>query len=107
MRLRERAVNRWRRVVEEFQTSGLSRKQFCEVRKIKGHSLDYWRARFRSEGRSPTTSPTEWIPVRLTEEAKTERCSISLRVGRVEIEVKHGFDARLLAEVLRVVNPPC
>ena len=40
-----------RRVVEEFLSSGLTRREFCSQRGIALTTFDYWRAQFRSTPR--------------------------------------------------------
>jgi hypothetical protein len=40
-----------RRVVEEFLSSGLTRREFCNQRGIALTTFDYWRGQFRSKPR--------------------------------------------------------
>ncbi len=98
----------WRQHVRSFESSGMSRKQYCNHKQIKGHQLDYWRKKFR-ESTPVAQAPTEaWIPVRIHDEQDIERpCGIAVRIGRLEIEVRPGFDRQLLADLIRVVVPVC
>ena len=47
----------WRRLIDEFQDSGLSRQKFCASRGISLPRLTRWMAFFRRESPSPTLSP--------------------------------------------------
>jgi len=48
--------------------------------------------------------PEYAIPVQIRDE---EHSGIDLRIGRVNISVKPGFDPLLLADVLRTINAVC
>jgi hypothetical protein len=98
----------WSQLAQAFEGSGMSRQRYCELKQIRIHQLDYWRKKLRSQNRLPQPSPAHWIPLELRDEPASERISgISLRIGRLTIEVKRGFDQQLLAEVIRVVDPSC
>jgi hypothetical protein len=43
-----------RQVVEEYATSGLGRREFCEQRKIALTTLDYWGRELCGEAQKPT-----------------------------------------------------
>jgi hypothetical protein len=101
MRASEETIAYWKQHVEAFQSSGLSRNEYCEQHQIKVHRLDYWHRRLiRPDGSEQTSG---WIPLRIKDAPGT----ICLKVGKLEIEVRRGFDRQLLAEVLRVVAAAC
>ncbi len=98
----------WNQLAQAFNGSGLSRRRYCELKQIKIHQLDYWRKKLRRQSVLPHPSPKQWIPLELCDERTSERTSgICLRIGRLTIEVKRGFDQELLAEVIRIVDPSC
>jgi hypothetical protein len=96
----------WKQHVQAFQKSGVTRQAYCEQNDIKVFQLDYWRKKFAAvDGEQ---SPPEWIPIRIKETEEHENAgSICMRIARLEIEVKRGFDRELLLEVLRVVGLVC
>jgi hypothetical protein len=106
MKASEETTAYWKQQVQAFQKSGLNRTAYCEQNQIKIFQLDYWRHKFSKP--KETHSRSGWIPLRIKENGGTgERCGICLKVGKVEIEIRRGFDRELLAEVLRVVGPAC
>jgi hypothetical protein len=98
----------WRQQVREFEVSGLSRQSYCDQKQIKIYQLDYWRKKFGKAESVEPISTKSWIPLAVRDDRAAEETSgICLRIGRLAIEVKPGFDRELLAEVLRVVDPTC
>jgi hypothetical protein len=105
MRASEETTAYWKRQVEEFQKSGLRRSVYCEQNQIKVFQFDYWRHKFMKPANAP--SKPGWVRLRIKESTADQSGGIRLRMGRLEIEVRSGFDRDLLAEVLRVVSPEC
>ena len=98
----------WRQLVREFEVSDLSRQSYCNQKQIKIYQLDYWRKKFGKAESVVPLSTKSWIPLAIRDDrAGEETTGICLRIGRLAIEVKPGFDRELLAEVLRVVDPVC
>jgi transposase-like protein len=95
----------WRERIAAFYDSGLSAAQFCAEHGLKPHQLWYGARRFRDEA-SHGAKPT-FVTV-VTEDAQTVTAPITLRVGKVEIDVRPGYDSRLLAELVHMlVTQPC
>ena len=91
---RRRSQEEAERLVRDFEQSGLSRKAFSSARGVALHTLDYYRARYRT--RRAATAAEDLLPVDLI---STPSVSGGLRVelanGRC-IVVEAGFDASLL-----------
>ena len=86
----------------------MSRAVFCDRHRIKTYQLDYWRRRLEASMQVGHTPAEDWIPLRIREDQSgQEPVCICLRIGRVAIDVKPGFDRELLVEVLRVVGTSC
>jgi transposase-like protein len=49
----KRTPGEWRKVVEEFERSGLSASAFCRQEKISRGAFTKWRQRLQSPGREP------------------------------------------------------
>jgi len=109
MRFTQEQCQQWSQLAESFEGSGMTRRRYCELKQIRIHQLDYWRKKLRRLNRLPQPSPKNWIPLQVREDqwAPGQTSGISLRIGRLTIEVKRGFDQDLLAEVIRVVDPLC
>jgi hypothetical protein len=96
--------NYWLQHIQALQESGLIRRAYCEQNQVKLATLGYWCQKFNSSAKSKRQSENGWIPVHIREE---EHPDIDLRIGRVNIAVKPGFDPLLLADVLRTMNAVC
>ncbi len=104
MKASEETTAYWKEQVQAFQKSGMTRTTYCEQNQIKIFQLDYWRHKFAKP--KTASSKSGWIPLRVKENAEGSD-GIRLRIGKLEIEVRHGFDGELLAEVLRIVGQAC
>ncbi len=109
MKSSQAVIEKWRQIVEAFDRSEMTRDAYCRRIGIKTYQLDYWRRRRASYGiKATSVGPSEWIPVRIREDAQSEAAPpICLRIGRVLIDVRPGFDRELLAEVVRAVESTC
>ena len=89
-------------LVRDFEQSGLNRKAFCIARGVALHTLDYYRARYRT--RRAATAAQDLLPVDLI---STPSVSGGLRVelanGR-RIVVEAGFDVSLLKRLVSVLE---
>ncbi|SDW80918.1 hypothetical protein SAMN04489725_11576 [Alicyclobacillus hesperidum] len=95
----------WHERIATFYDSGLSAVRLCTKHGLKPHQLWYWARRFRDEA-SHGVIPT-FVSV-VTEDAQTTTAPITLRVGKIEIDVRPGYDSRVLAELVHIlVTRPC
>jgi len=95
--------NYWLQHIQALQESGLTRRAYCEHNQIKLATLGYWCQKLNYSARS-RRNEAGWIPVQIQED---EPSKIDLRIGRVNIAVKAGFDPLLLADVLQTINAIC
>jgi transposase-like protein len=96
-------------LVAEFETSGLSRQEFCRQRGLAVGTLDKYRRRLQGGLRS---GAGPMIPVEVAPSPKREASGdadegspfvVGLRSGR-RIEVRRGFDAGTLERLLIVLD---
>jgi transposase-like protein len=115
---REERWNQWRRRVASFRASGQTQAGWCRTHGVCSHQLRIWMRRFpdsdtvlaedMTPGREVTSSVAEWMPLALNDEATDSSTGhLIVRVGRAEIEVRHGFDASLLADVVKALSAAC
>ena len=99
----------WRRLLTEQQASGLSVSCWCRDHDIDKLKFYYWRKRLAPIASGASTaepSPTRWVAV-ATDARPAAACGLTLRVGRIAVEVGAGFDSRVLADVLTVLEARC
>ena len=102
-----RKAERWQQHLDEYRTSGLTRKEYCKKHRLNIHQMDYWRKRFKeAPSVSKTQSNNDFIQVQVKEDSLPDSC-IKLRIGQVSIEVAAGFDPVHLKNILRVFGAAC
>jgi len=98
----------WQRHVEAFNSSGLTREAYSKKNRIRVYQLDYWRKKTSRTNRTrKSDSRNQWLPLQISDEPIDNNSHIELWIGKVRIEIKRGFDSKLLAEFLRVVGVVC
>jgi hypothetical protein len=107
----------WQRLLAECQASGLSASSWCRDNHVDKVKFYYWRKRLAPDSASsgaPAGEPNSprWLAVGAAEtqvrtadsRPGTAAVGLTLRVGRVEVEINAGFDPHLLADVLHVLE---
>src|SRR5258708_465691 len=84
-----------RRMVEEFQSSGQTRREFCQRRHIPVTTLDYWR---RAQPRPPRL-----VEVEVTASEPSANFTLSLANGR-RIESSWRFADGELIRLIRIAE---
>jgi hypothetical protein len=91
-----------RRVLEEYESSGLSRREFCGQRQIPLTTFDYWRrehaVKARKQGRQP-----RMVRVEVATGGATGQFTLSLPNGR-RIESSWRFAEVELARLIRIAE---
>jgi len=94
---KRRTAQEWRRIVEDWGCSGLSKHEFAESIGVNPGTLGWWRWRFRSEPALPA-----FIDV-VVHEDQVVAPDFDLTVGNIGVRVPVGFDARELERLLAVL----
>ena len=104
----EKVIQYWQQHVEGFKTSGLTREAYSKENGIRVYQLDYWRRKLSRRKKTPATISTkQWVPVKISDEPIEKDSHVDLWIGQVRVAIRPGFDARLLAEVLRAIGAGC
>ncbi len=100
---RRRRPEEIQELLARFESSGLSRVEFCRTQGVSLASLARYRKRQAHDGPAPggRLVPVEVTPLRL--ESENAALVVALRGGR-RIEVGRGFDARTLTQVVGVLE---
>ena len=100
------------RLVAEFETSGLRRREFCAQQDLTVSTLDAYRKRFGrrtgAKAESKTAAQSRWVAVELrggrpTSGGGRSGLALALANGR-RIEISPGFDAGTLRQLVRVLE---
>jgi hypothetical protein len=98
----------WQQHVEAFNSSGLTREAYSKKNRIRVYQLDYWRRKIsRTNKTRKSESRNQWLPLQISDEPIDNNSHIELWIGKIRVEIKRGFDSKLLAEFLRSVGVVC
>jgi hypothetical protein len=87
----------------EYESSGLSREAFCQQRDMPLKTLARYVTRYRRQ-KTAGNEPQRWVAAEVAERAKSGgELSVILSHGR-RIEVRHGFDAGTLRQLVAVLE---
>jgi len=101
-------IQYWQRHVEAFNSSGLTREAYSKKNRIRVYQLDYWRRKIsRANKTRKSESRNQWLPLQISDEPIDNNSNIELWIGKIRVEIKRGFDSKLLAEFLRTVGVVC
>ena len=92
-------------MVVEYETSGMSREEFCRKHGLAMSTLArYWRR--REQGPGEGAGPSRWLAVELVgaHPAGASGLAVVLTGGR-RIEVGRGFDAQTLQQLVSLLEP--
>lgn len=90
--------NLWASRITDYKASGQSVKDWCADNNIKPSQLWY---RLRKERQDSSKTTSSWLPVDLSEAGLQN--SLLVRVGRVAVEVRPGFEPKLLVDVVNTL----
>ena len=99
-----------KRLVLEFEQSGLKRKQFCATRGMNVFTLDAWRKRI-----AQSNTQEKIVPVEIVEDGAVARAMRAASLGQsgqfrivisqgLRIEVAPGFDAAELRRLIAALD---
>ena len=90
--------NFWATRIAEFKASGQSVPVWCANQNVKSHQLWYW---LRKEKQASSKNTLSWLPLDLSDTGL--QSPLLVRVGRVVVEVRPGFDPKLLLDVVKTL----
>jgi hypothetical protein len=91
-----------RRVLEEYEASGLGRREFCQQRGLAMTTLDYWRRELAAKRRKQDRQP-RMVRVKVAQGEAVPRFALGLVNGR-RIECGWGFADAELVRLIRIAE---
>ena len=91
----------WPKLIEQYETSGQTQKEFCADRDLPFNTFQYWLYRRSKKVRSVSGSTPEFLPVEVVRSAAPEGAATKTRATEpaVEIELPSGVQVRLSSSV--------
>jgi transposase-like protein len=97
MSARDITADRWRRIIQQQQRSGLPVAAFCRRARVPQSSFFAWRRKLRDEA--------SFAEVKLSAEPVAEVSGVELHLpGRRRVVVQPGFDRPTLLDLLAVLE---
>ena len=97
---KEKLHNLWSARVAEFKASGETNvSAWCTAQGLKTHQMRYWLQKDLE-----SSKPVEWLPLDIDDNTES---SVTVRVGQVAVEVRPGFDPKLLLSVVKTLTALC
>ena len=90
----------WKQHIDSWQQTGLTQVEYCRQHNLKHHQLVYWKKRFlKSE------TNVSFVPLKLEDlleiPARQDQSSLTLVINnQFKIEIRAGFDAQLLRQLI-------
>jgi hypothetical protein len=96
--MKRRSPQAWRSLIEEWQASDLTQKEFCTQQSIAYSGFHYWSKKFREEKSLPPYS-SGFIPVNVTPSASKALIELVMPDGR-RVHFHEGVDVGFLRALL-------
>ena len=90
----------WKQHIDSWQQTGLTQAEYCRQHNLKHHQLVYWRKRFLK-----TETDVSFVALKLEDlldlPARQDQASLTLIINhQFKIEIRAGFDAQLLRQLI-------
>lgn len=111
--MRRPGPDEWMRLISEYETSGLSQKEFVAKADLSFSTFQYWLYRKSKKSGSQSGSTQKFLPVELVgPPAPVARAGAAENIGPVEVELptglrvrfESGTPARYIAELVGVLR---
>lgn len=101
--MQRRTSEAWRDLIQSWQSSELTQKQFCAQQSIAYSAFHYWFKKFRNE-KSPSRINSGFVPVKITPDKPVEKygsvmAEVLLPDGR-RVIIYQGIDVQFLRDLL-------
>jgi hypothetical protein len=90
----------WKQHIDSWQETGLTQAEYCRRNNLKHHQLVYWKKRFFK-----TETDVSFVPLKLEDlldipEASDHSALFLVINDYLKIEIRAGFDALLLRQLI-------
>jgi hypothetical protein len=90
----------WKQHIDSWQETGLTQAEYCRRNNLKHHQLVYWKRRFLK-----TETDVSFVPLKLEDlldiAEQPDHSALSVVINNhFKIEIRRGFDALLLRQLI-------
>ena len=105
---REQLRKKWQARVADFKASGKTTTEWCAEHDLKPNQLRYWLRKYK-ETNEPLNTQSQWLKVEI-DDNQVSSChdnTLIVRIGKAVIEVKQGYDKKLLSDLVSTLSELC
>jgi hypothetical protein len=109
MTTKEQRRQEWTARIADYKASGLTMSAWCDAHHVTKEQLKYWLRKLKVVPSEAVTAPTHWVPLTVADPIQftNHASSLVVYIGPAHIEIRSGFDPRLLREVVQALEAPC
>lgn len=96
----------WEARIAAYKSSGQSGAAWCAANQINLHQFYYWKRRLTSDDQ-PKSQSTNWLSFNISNSSDIHSDHILIRIGEVAIQVKQGYDPKLLLTIIQTLRASC
>ena len=98
----------WKQRVEEFLKTNKTQTSWCKENNYPPKTFSYWVRKFKEQILPIEKPKVNFMPIKVQSETRpTPAVPIVIRIGASSIEIRSGFDAKLLSEVVKTLEAIC
>lgn len=98
----------WKKRVEEFLKTNKTQASWCKENNYAIKTFNFWFRRFKKQSSTIQSPVVNFIPIKVQNETTPISVSpIVIKITSATIEVRTGFDSKLLLEVVRTLGEIC
>lgn len=101
--------NEWESRVVSFKSSGMGVTVWCKANDVNKERFKYWLYKQNKRKTEPLAKKSnQWIAIETTPiTLNKQENMLIVNVGQVSIQIKAGFDAVLLSDVVKALAGSC
>lgn len=101
---KRRSKQEWMSLVSQYMNSGLSMTKWCKENGVSVSSIAPYVKQYATPSEILSDNQN-WVEMPLPR--NIEKSLITLKVGAVSLDIKEGFDKKVLSDILKVVMSIC
>lgn len=104
----KRTKDQKKKLIEDYRSSGLTQKVWCEKNNIKIFTLRYW-LRHEDTNSAPkqSTQPISWVEIKPPSSNQYASGSVKVSVKDFTIVLGGALEMQMLKDILRVMKEIC
>ena len=96
--------NLWKSRIEQYRTSGLSAKEWCNENQVSIHAMKYWITKLNKNSNDESKSlPPVFVAVPSKPDTYS-KSTILINLGDISVEISDGCNLDLLSDLMGILK---